>query len=175
MTFLKSRKGACLVMILLVVLALFLGTVRSLGSRLDKVEAAFLNGVENDGFSIQNDLESRCEFAYNLTVVAGRYLSPADSKDLLDAREALEAARTVGEKYEANQTLEEAFWALDSKLQSTRLSDTDSRLVNALRADFRSAGDTISHDGYNELALEYNAAKAKAPLGFLAKKAQLFQ
>ena len=175
MTFLKSRKGACILMVLLVVIALLIGTPRSLNAKLKTVEAAFANGVENDGFSIQNDLLSRAEFAYNLTVVAGRYLSPADDDALLKARDALTDARTIGEKYEANRSLEEAFWALDSKLQSAKLSDTDSRLVNALRADFRSAGDTISHDGYNDLALQYNQTRDKAPLGFLAKKAELFQ
>ena len=175
MTFLKSRKGACLVMALLVVLALLVGTPRSLNAKLNKVEAAFENGVENDGFSIQNDLLARAEYAYNLTVVAGRYLSPADTKALLDAREELLDADTVAQKFEANRALEEAFQTLDGKLKETKLSDTDSRLANALRADFRAAGDTISHDGYNMLAREYNDARSKAPLGFLAKKAALFQ
>jgi len=154
--FLKKYKTATLISTVVIIASILLGTGRSLRALKAEVDAAFYNGVNADSLSIQNDLNERLDLSYSLTTLAGKYLSDSSRDDVLAAREKLTNADGITDKYDANEELTDATQALISALQDVTLSEEDEKSLQRLDANLRSRNDTISHDGYNQLAEQFN-------------------
>lgn len=158
MDFFKKRGTALAVLALAVVFSLLFGSYRSLSALRRDVDVVFAQGEKGDGLSIEHDLAQRVQLANNLVTVAGRYFN-ADDPLVLNVRAAGEALSAVGspaEKFDANTELDTAFWALSGAMDGKSLSQQDAKYRARLGDDFRSRDATISHDGYNRLAAEFN-------------------
>lgn len=171
MDLLKSRKTAWAVLVVVVVLSVLLGSVRSVSSLRQKADQAFTQGTRGDGLGISHYLESRVSLSGNLITVAVRYLDGNDARvtALRQAADNLAQAQTPSAKYQANQTLQPAFQSVYDALEGLYLSQKDEDYRVRLLADFKSRDDSIRYDGYNKLAQNYNDQVLRAsPGGALA-------
>jgi hypothetical protein len=88
---------------------------------------------------------------------------------ILDARNTLSDAENPSDKYDANQRLTEAYTDLSEKLQTMNLSKADEKYRAGLVDELNSRNDTISHDGYNKKAEEYNKLLNAFPANILSR------
>ncbi len=181
MALLKSRKAAAAVMGLLILLSILFGSHRSLTALRGEVEDVFLNGAEGDGFCIQSDLEKQGNIAYNMVTIARHYYEESEPavRAVLEARDALSGAGSIGEKAKAAKALTQGVTDLHDLLKRTELSEKDEKYPDRLYDEFRSGNDRISRDGYNEKAAEYNGILRQFPANVLGpltgvKPAELF-
>jgi len=155
---LKNRRTACLVMCVMILISLPIGAYAS-GSRLySHVEDMFYNGERGNGVGVASDLSGRANAAMNLATVAQRYVAPGDGlvQPVLDACNEVSMASTLEEKKQADEYLAKAMAALYDGMGELSLSDKDEGYRSSLYADFTSYGSTMSHDGYNQAAAQYN-------------------
>ena len=171
MEILKKQSAAIAVMILMILAATLFGGHSSLAKLRGEAERVFAAGIDGDGIGIQNDLEERSAAAYNLVNIARKYLPETDAsiQGVLTARDALSAAGSISDKYEADQALSDAVTDLKNKLDDVNLSEKDAPYPDRLYTNFLSRGETISHDPYNRLAAEFNAALTEFPASLLSK------
>lgn len=160
---------ACIVMIVMIAAGTLIGSHTSLMGMRREAEAIFTVGARGDGIGIQSDLRERDGVAYNMVVVARRYL-PDDHaliQNVQSARSDLDAAASVRDKSRANRALDTAVKDLYDVLNTIDLSEQDARYPQRLYTDFRSRGDTISHDPYNRAAAAFNDTLSGFPAGLL--------
>ncbi len=178
-TFFKTRKGAAIVMAVLILFSCWLGANRSLGKLYRNVENAFDVAQSAADVSIAECLNERRTYARDLLTVAGRYLAASDStvKAVSKAVDSLEKANSISKKYEANVDLTEAAANLYDALLKKSLSSNDEMLVKKTYQNFKSLNDQMSHAAYNVLATEYNTVFKASPLSGISgrKQAELFQ
>ena len=153
---LKNRKVAIGITIVVILLSTLAGSHRSLTAAAYPIERYFIEG--EGGYSIQRDLDTRTGLASNLLVVAERNLGENNLAvaELESAIEGMSKAQTVKEKAAANQQLTAATERMNLVLEECALSSTDDRYRMQIRTDLASCNQTISHDPYNEMAIEYN-------------------
>lgn len=172
MKWLNKRPVAFAVLAVVILFSCIVGSYRSVLSLRQQTEQVFLQGERGDGLSIAHDLEARVRLSGNLVTIARRYLDDTRLTELQSAADALTAAQTPSEKYQANRKLDTAFQAVYESLEGQALSKTDSDYRIRLRADFHSRNVTISHDAYNGLAQEFNQkVLGSFPAGALASAA----
>ncbi|MEA4920527.1 MAG: LemA family protein [Clostridiaceae bacterium] len=161
----SNRRTAASIMAAMIALSILLGAYRS-GARLySQVENAFYNGAKDNGIGIASDLTQRSESSVNLVTVAKRYLESDNSllSNVQSAVSGLNSADSLYEKYQANKDLDAAMSALYDGMSGLRLSEKDESYRKSLYADFTSASMTMSHDSYNETAIEYNREISSFP------------
>ncbi len=169
-----------LLMLILIIAGSFAGCKLTLHSFYSDVEKIFFHGQDNDGVCIENDLSRRAEDTVNLVTIARKYSS--DESLLADAEKCaadLTAAAEIGDKKASDDRLTAAFTALYEEMGNYGLSENDEKYRSRLYADFRSRGETISHDPYNAAAAEYNAKLKAFPASLVnrfsgGEKAALF-
>ena len=169
MGMLQKRSFAVTAMILMIIVGTLVGSHNSLQDLRGKAELVFTVGRLGDGVGIQGDLRERNDAAYNMVVIARKYL-PEDNpviRNVLDARQMLDAAASIGEKASANKKLDTAVKDLFDVLNGMSLSEQDARYPQRLYTDFRARGDTISHDSYNQTAARFNETLSRFPAGIL--------
>lgn len=181
-----NRKIAIPIMIIMIILGTFLGGYRSLNSLYKKVDKVFYQGVDGDGIGIASDLNDRINTSINLISIAKGYDQDVRVEAAItavnSAKDALSSAATIGDKYQANIALTEATEELHKALgnESLQLSEKDAGYRDSLYNQLSSRNDTISHDGYNDSAVEYNNALQEFPASFFTslfgiEKAVLFR
>lgn len=177
MSILQNKNFAKLTMILMIIVAILIGSHNSLTKLSDKAEAVFYEGINGDGLCIQSDLDKRSELARNLVTVSSAYV-PQDSpllKNVESARSELKSASDIDDKFDANNTLDEAVFNLYSTLEKEGITQKEELLNNfsknptRIYTEFRSFGDTIKHDKYNSCANEFNSALKVFPANILSK------
>lgn len=177
MNVLQNKNFAKLTMILMIIAATLIGSHNSLTKLSNKAEAVFSAGINGDGLCIQSDLDKRSELARNLITVSSGYI-PQDSailKDVDSARNELKSASNINDKFDANNTLDEAVFNLYSTLEKEAITQKEELLNNfsknptRIYTEFRSFGDTIKHDKYNDYANEFNSALKAFPANILSK------
>lgn len=159
MDFLKTRKGALSVLVAAIILSVLFGSGRSLGTLRKNTEAAFYNGVDNDGFSIQELIENRCTQALNMTTIAKRYINQTDSviTNVSKAVSALQQESSIHKKYTHDRALDEYMTALYTELGNIDgLTESDAKYRQKLYINFTSQGQEISHNQYNQIVDEFN-------------------
>ena len=159
MSFFKTRKGAATVFAAAIVLSVILGSGRSLNALRKNTEAAFYNGVDNDGFSIQELLANRCTQALNMTTVAKRYINPTDSviTNVSKAVSALQQENSIHKKYTYDRDLDEYMTALYTELGNIDgMTESDEKYRQKLYINFTSQGQEMSHNQYNQIVDEFN-------------------
>lgn len=177
MKLLQNKPTAILIMIVMILAGTLIGSHNSLARLSNKAESVFYSGVNNDGLCIQSDLDKRSELARNLVAVSSSYLLQDSTALTLvsSARDQLEAASTIQEKSEANKALEEAVFNLYSLLDKEGITKKEELINNfsknptRIYTDFRSFGDTINHDEYNDYAKEFNEVLTGFPSNMLSK------
>ena len=158
-------------MVLMMMFGTLAGGHGSLAALRGEAAAVFTLGARGDGVGIQSDLNERAGAAYNMVVVARRYLPEENAliQNTLSARAALAGAAGVGEKSDANRALDVAVKDLYDALGNMALSEADSRYPHSLYAEFKSGGDRISHDPYNRGAAEFNKLLSAFPASALGR------
>lgn len=155
MTFLKSYRGAVLVTVLVVLLSVGFGAHRSLSAVRTQIAAVFTEGVAGDGHSIASDLQVRADVCANLSSVAAQYLG-ADSKPVADLDQARADLLSDLTDADANRRLTDAADAVFDALDGVSLSEKDANYVDGFRSELSSRAFSISHDGYNTMAGQFN-------------------
>ena len=148
MKFLKTHTGAMVVLAVVIVLSTLLGSHRSLVQAKAAVEAQFA--------PIAGDLQDCLDITANLLTVAGRYLDGSDLTSLADSREALADAGDIPAAHAAYVRLLGDAETLFLKLEDAPLSEKDGAYVQGFRVDLAAEADTISRDGYNAAAEDFN-------------------
>lgn len=171
---LNRRRTAAAIAIAVMVITVFASGAFGLSSLRSKADGVFYNGVSGDGLSIYGDLNTRLECAYNIGIVAqragadqsGEYTGMMSAYDSLSA--ALERDASREDLASQNQDLDGAVEKLYRALDGYSLSDTDESLVAKQYRTFLSADDTISHDGYNSRATDFNDTLSGFPANLIA-------
>lgn len=171
MKLLRKSPVAISIMIITILLSSLLGGWRSLLKEQKAVEDYFYNGPRGDGYSIQDDLEYIGATSNNFKTVAVRYIANDDPLiiALTEARLALASAKTIPEKYLAAATLSDAVAALHDSLDPNKMNSTDKGFRASLYDDIKSAMQRISHNGYNDVAREFNQIIETFPAKIIAK------
>ncbi len=174
---------AVILMIILVIASSFIGTWRTFSKMKSDLDEMFINGIEDDGFSIQNDLNQIVFESFNLITVAKNYYPETDDSLILvsETRDNLISAQTPSEKYASNIKLTQAVTELYYKIKSTEnIRDDYLNLAKQYYTEIQSRNDTMKNDGYNSEAKKFNDNLSKIPAVFFAPilgfdKAELFQ
>lgn len=141
----------------------------------DDVLGVFYTGVNGDGLSIDSDLRQRAKDAYVLVGIASRY--PEIDASLVEraaaAQKALDEANAlprieIKARSDANRALDQAIEDLYTALTNATLSGVDQSEARSRYDDFKSHGNTIGRDPFNELAAQYNQDVEKMYSGFPA-------
>lgn len=147
-----------LVATLVIALSVLFGAHRSLTAAKADVEAAFYQGTDGSGYSIQTDLNDCMAITQNLWVVAERYLEKGDPaiEELDSAVQSLDRADSPGQKYEDSRSLLKGAETVMARLDGLRLSEKDASYIQGFRADLNAKKDTMSRNGYNALVDDFN-------------------
>lgn len=162
MKFLKSYTGGMVVLAVVIVLSVLLGSHRSLVSERNKVEAQFA--------PIAGDLQDCLDITANLLTVGERYLEESQLAELEGSRNMLSDWHGISNGYTAYTRLQEEAAAVLDELEGCELTEKDRAYVQGFRTDLASEADTISRDGYNDAAEEFNRKVLGAfPANILSK------
>ena len=162
MKFLKSYTGGMVVLAVVIVLSVLLGSHRSLVSERSKVEAQFA--------PIAGDLQDCLDITANLLTVGERYLEESQLAELEGSRNMLSDWHGISNGYTAYTRLQEEAAAVLDELEGCELTEKDRAYVQGFRTDLASEADTISRDGYNAAAEEFNRKVLGAfPANILSK------
>ena len=165
----KSPRFATAVMAVMIVLAIVLGSGRSLRALRRDVEEIFWNGVSGDGIGVASDLSKNRDDAYNLLSVARGYPVNSSVLDALDA--AVQACDQAGQDIDAlltaNTALTHAVTDVYEALGRQSLSERDESYRQSLYYNVLARNDTMSRDGYNTAALQFNHTLERFPTNLL--------
>ncbi len=178
----RKNSFAFVAMLLMIIAGTLIGSHNTLNGMREEAAAVFAAGIKGDGIGIQGDLSERDAAAYNMVVIARKYL-PEDNaviQQVIKARADAAAAGSVAKKAEADKALESAVKDLYQVLNAAKLSAQDEKYPQRIYTEFRSRGDTISHDPYNKVAADFNKKLSAFPAGLLGgltgvKPLELFQ
>lgn len=168
---LKSPRLATVIMAIMIALAVILGSGRSLRALRADVEEIFWNGVSGDGIGVASDLSRNRDDAYNLLSVARGY---AVDSALLSALENAvadfdAAGSDIEALFDANTALTGAVTDLYEAMGRQSLSDRDESYRQSLYYNILARNDTMSRDGYNTAALEFNQLLDRFPASLLRR------
>ena len=170
MKLLRNRKVAWFITILVIAFSVVIVGGSKLAKEAESVEAVFEQGVKLDGMSIAHDLARSADIAYNYYTVARRYMAEETPAlvELLAARSDLLSAERIEDKSEAQQRLTEAVVTLYGQLADYSLNERDLAYRESLLAELRSANAIMEHDGYNDLARDFNRLREGWPAKLIA-------
>lgn len=165
---LKKRSIALLIVLVLVLGVSGFKSRITFASYAKAVETEFYEGV--DGASIAADLESKISTSKNLIFIAEKYLKDeTEIETLKQAIEGLEKANSIKEKSQANQTMDDAFFALSVQLDTVKLSDRDRDYQISLVYDYKGLNDMIDKSPYHKRVDEYLKQTVGFPASVLYK------
>jgi len=161
MKLLRNRKFAVLIAVVVIILATLLGVGRSLNRVARDVEAMFYDGVylKDEGYTqpgIALQLNNRLNSSLGFAVLMEKYPeSSSETEALLSARNALISAKSISDKYSANEALQRAYVSLAVKAESVGLSKQDRDDMEGYSSTFSGAQTAISNSRYNKEAASY--------------------
>ena len=161
-------------MVLSIIFSSFLGCGRSLKKLRQDVENYFYDGDEGDGYSIQNDIQTLSANVNNLKVIASRYTDTVDGLEekierMNDARRTLTDTKDIDAKYSAVSALIDEVNSVYNALVPEDMNKTDRGFRSSLYEEIMSTVQRISHNGYNDKVLKFNAILDKFPAKQVAK------
>lgn len=172
MKLLENKTLCVILMVVLIIGGTYLGGFKGLNGLYSDSTSVFFTGDRGDGICVANDLNQRASAAVNLVTIASNF--PAlqqECEAVSQAATQLQNALTsqdIAAASVSNQNLQSAFTSLYQVLADQALSDTQAQYREKLYATFRSCGETISHDSYNQYAQAYNDAVSSFPASLLA-------
>ena len=166
MKFTENRPIARAVLALVIAGTLVIGGGNALLDQKKDVQAAFSAPSE----SISAELKEMADNAVVMnSIVANTEGADSEKTAAVSAAiDALNAAETVSERYDAAQTLNAAVEDLYSCGSNLKLSETDAGDFRYKYKNFSSALLRISHDSYNEQAAAFNEEKRGFPTGLIS-------
>lgn len=176
----ENRPLAFIVLAVVVVLSIFLSGGGGLRELRDDALEVFRLGVNGDGLCVQNDLHQRADCAVNLAALSARY-AQIPQETAVKVEQAADSLGNAGEDdtaamKRANDELGRAVEALYTELENAPLSESDASYALSQYKEFTSRGLTISRDGYNTVAEEFNRTLGVFPanvVGMLSGVGQL--
>lgn len=146
------------------------GELRSM--RGDVLETLRL-GTNGDGLCVYGDMQERVDCALNLATLCGRYetIPHQTIEQTQKAAQALEATSSDNTRAlkQNNDALERTVEALYTEIENADLSEADRTYALSQYKEFTSRGLTITRDGYNNLAEEYNRVCSQFPANIVAR------
>jgi len=158
--FLKNRKIAVLIAVVVAIIATLSGVYKTSGRDTRDIEAMFYSGVylKDDGYtqaSIDSHLRNSADAALGLATITEKHPELADkAKALISARRELIAAESISGKSAAYSGLVHCFDELFRAARSVDLADRESDAAE-YSSTFSSAGKAILGSGYNNMVMEY--------------------
>lgn len=178
MCYLKKRSTALLIAAAVIILGTLFGVHRSLNSASAKIEAMFYNGVFlSDGNytqpSIQSQLDKRATAALGLVTLANHYGDLSGLGDSLrQARLSLIEAKSIPEKFLANEKLQTAYIKLYAALNQKALTDSEKAAALKYAETLNGAGAVIQNSAYNSAVGDFiHGDLGKFPANILKKLA----
>ena len=168
----KGRTKACLICLLMIILATFIGGRRSLPKLRNEALELFFNG---DGttldLGIEHDLEERITLAKRLIVVGGRYFDKDNAllTNITSDCSKISGSNEPNVKYKYNEELTSDCYALVEALDLITLSSDDENYVVDIMVGMESANQIIGHSSYNSEATEFNRLLEEFPTNIVAK------
>ena len=158
MSVLKKRKFAVLIVVVVAVLATLFGVRKSLNILARDAEAMFFDGVylEEQRYTqpgINTHIENSAGAALGLSTIMENYAELRDdSSALLSARREFIAARSIKEKFSANEKMHIAFDSLTERAAKLDLNDRDQEALKQYSSTFYGAQTAIANSQYNQRA-----------------------
>ncbi|GHV43534.1 hypothetical protein FACS189490_13680 [Clostridia bacterium] len=149
------------VLIVCALLSIVFGGARSLNAVRHKAVAVFEHGVDGDGVSVKNDMQKRADKAWTIIAIAEKYPELAASTEALRNAANNSSAEDIDSLYVSDDLITKYGEILYTNLQNVNLSEKDTTNLKNAYNELRSRGNTIAHDGYNELAQKYNQLLSK--------------
>jgi hypothetical protein len=157
----KNRKFAILITIAIVVLATLLGVRGSLNRLARDTEAMFYNGVylKEDGYTqpgIDSQLSKRLNSALGFALLMENHPElEGESSGLLSAQRELQNAKSIREKYSANESMQRAFVKLSENAAKMALSSRETEAIEQYTSTFMGAQTLIQNSRYNQQASSF--------------------
>ncbi len=168
----ENRPLAWAVLAVVVALSIVLGGGGALRGMRSEALDVFYYGVHGDNLSIYTDLDARIDCAYNLASLADRYgsIPKGYAEEARLYADALKAAEKEDIRAMAadNSVLDISVESLYTELENAALSDTDATFALSQYKEFTSRALTISRDGYNAQAEEFNRQLSAFPANLVA-------
>lgn len=164
---------ARLIAIIMVILAIIIGTRSSLMGLRSEALSYFTDGdpANKLDYGIQYDLDERVKFANHMITVAKRYIGENDAfiTNILNDSAKLQKASDPSDKFKYNEQLGADCYALLDYLDKLNLSGsidinaTDEALLIQAWSDLDSANQKMGHSSYNAKAREFNQVLEQFP------------
>lgn len=169
---LKYNKTIAIIVFAAVVLvSVTLSGGSALAKERTQVESKFYEGMQGDSLGIYNDVRARIDAAQNMVTVAQKSLGSEDALllEIQDLQSKMLNEGSIGELFKLDYTLETKVKLLFAKEDTLSLNETDARLFEKQYYEFLSRGQTISHDGFNTSAQQYNLQLDNFPANLISK------
>lgn len=172
MTFLKNKKVAVILCVLLVLVAVLFGSFRSLNAQRNKALSVYINGDET-GLSILSNLNSISEYTSTLLKTASVYYSDSDEvyAELKTLYETLQTSNRNDPAVNGATltSLMSTCTLLQTDYQNrSDVSEQDAKTMTRSINDIISMKDQIRHSSYNQLATAFNQTLEGFPAGLLS-------
>lgn len=179
----KNRAFAIILMFIIIICSIGFGSYRSLSELSNNTTNVFYNGVNNDGKSIQSNLDQRISTSNSMVNLAKKYFPASDEAivNVANAMNDLSQADSPSTKCAANKILTQQTDDLYYKLNTSKsLNSTDVKNLTKLSDQLSVSNDLINKDGYNNVAIDYNNTIAVFPANVISstlgiKPAELFR
>ncbi|MEA5018601.1 MAG: LemA family protein [Erysipelotrichaceae bacterium] len=172
MKFWENRNLTKLIMIIMIIIAVLFGSYKTLSSMRNDTLDIFYQGVDNDGYGIQNDLDRVIDSSSRLISLANLYVRNNDQtlvNETITTQQELVFAKNVDDKYVAYQKLDQQLSLLYYALDNYQLTDVHKITTRTLYYDISEAKDKIGHNQFNTYVDQYNAKLTKFPANVLSK------
>lgn len=166
MKFTENRPVARAVLALTIAGSLLLGGGNALSRQEKAVHNAFFASSESIAAEQREMIDNAV--VMNSIIANTEGIDPSKTEAVTSAIAALESAQTIGERYDAGQTLTSAVENLYSYASNLALSETDADDFRYKYKNFSSALLRISHDGYNDAAHAFNEEKDGFPAALIS-------
>lgn len=165
----KSRLFSIVIAFLMVVSAIVIGGVRSLGNLKNDMITLYENGnYQYQETSVAEHLQIRSKEAYNLIAVAkNKNIDTQLIEQVGLVAEELEYAYDINYVAEANETLTQKSIQLYEQLEATDLTEHEKKTIHDARVNMEYANSAIYSSSYNEQVEKYNNTISTFPTNIL--------
>ena len=176
MDILQNRIVAGFLCLLIIIVFSVVGVASTLMPMRAQVTELFHTG-ERGAPGVASDLSEISAQAFNLTVIAGRYLAPEypGTARVLNAREnltqSMQGRFSPREMRRAKDELIGAAQILESSLNGLELTAQDQNLMATVMVEINSRSNLISQSSYNQAAFAFNQSLGRFPANILGPAA----
>lgn len=172
MKFWENRRKSSIFMIVVIIISIILGSHRTLISMYNNTAVIFYNGVDNDGYGIQSELDRMIDSSSNLLSMASLYFIDDDIQLVDDASQALSTLSNtdgIKAKYQAYLDLDTKISLVYYALANYDLTQVHQVSKTTLYYDIAEVKEQIGHNEYNNYVDDYNAVLNNFPANILSK------